>query len=91
MWVMVSARIPGALSGARDVGISYGLVATAACLLPLGPRPLRRYGLPALALALATAWVLDQQVADAGHLVPLGLGAFASRTAWLHTRAPARR
>ncbi|MFJ6775776.1 rhomboid-like protein [Kitasatospora sp. NPDC091257] len=89
MWVMVTARIPGALSRARDVGISYGLVATGACLLALGPRPLRRFGLSALAVALAAAWALDQQLADAGHLVALGLGALASRTAWLRTRAPA--
>ncbi|MFD5433960.1 rhomboid-like protein [Kitasatospora sp. NPDC127067] len=89
MWVMVTARIPGALSRARDVGISYGLVATGACLLALGPRPLRRYGLSALAVALAAAWALDQQLADAGHLVALGLGTLASRTAWLRTRAPA--
>ncbi|MEU9046009.1 MULTISPECIES: rhomboid-like protein [unclassified Kitasatospora] len=87
MWVMLTAHIPGALSRARDVGISYGLVATGACLLALGPVPLRRYGLPALALALATAWALDQQLADAGHLVALGLGVLASRTAWLRARA----
>ncbi|MFG2916061.1 rhomboid-like protein [Kitasatospora sp. NPDC048298] len=90
MWVMVTARIPGALSHARDVGISYGLVSTGACLLALGPLPLRRYGLSALALALATAWALDQQLADAGHLVALGLGVLASRTAWLRTRRPAQ-
>ncbi|MFF2147640.1 rhomboid-like protein [Kitasatospora sp. NPDC058190] len=87
MWVMVTARIPGALSRARDVGISYGLVATVACLLALGPRPLRRYGLSALASALATAWAVDQQLADAGHLVALGLGVLASRTAWVRARA----
>ncbi|MFD8786098.1 rhomboid-like protein [Kitasatospora sp. NPDC059599] len=87
MWVMLSTHIPGALSRARDVGISYGLVATGACLLALGPAPLRRYGLPALALALATAWTLNQQLADAGHLVALGLGVLASRTAWVRTRA----
>ncbi|GHF72091.1 hypothetical protein GCM10018790_57390 [Kitasatospora xanthocidica] len=86
MWVMLTVHIPGALSHARDVGISYGLVATGACLLALGPVPLRRYGLPALALALATAWAVDQQLADAGHLVALGLGVLASRTAWLHRR-----
>ncbi|MFJ8622417.1 rhomboid-like protein [Kitasatospora sp. NPDC093550] len=92
MWVMLTARIPGALSHARDVGISYGLVATGACLLALGPVPLRRYGLPALALALAVAWALDQQLADAGHLVALGLGTLAARTAWLRARAaPAAR
>jgi hypothetical protein len=87
MWVMVTARIPGALSRARDVGISYGLVATVACLLALGPRPLRRYGLSALALALATAWAVNQQLADAGHLIALGLGVLASRTAWVRARA----
>ncbi|MET8628544.1 rhomboid-like protein [Kitasatospora sp. NPDC004669] len=87
MWVMLTARIPGALSRARDVGISYGLVATVACLLALGPRPLRRYGLPALAVALATAWTVNQQLADAGHLVALGLGVLASRTAWVRARA----
>ncbi|MDH6574581.1 rhomboid-like protein [Kitasatospora sp. MAP5-34] len=83
MWVMLVAHIPGALSHARDVGISYGLVATVGGLLGLGSPPLRRYGLPVLALALATAWALDQQLADAGHLVALGLGVLASRTRWL--------
>ncbi|GGU70100.1 rhomboid-like protein [Kitasatospora aureofaciens] len=87
MWVMLVARIPGALSRARDVGISYGLVATAGCLLALGPPALRRYGLPALALALAGAWAADQQLADAGHLVALGLGVLASRSPWLLARA----
>ncbi|MGW2377907.1 rhomboid-like protein [Kitasatospora sp. NPDC001683] len=87
MWVMLIARIPGALSRARDVGISYGLVATAGCLLALGPPVLRRYGLPALALALAGAWATDQQLADAGHLVALGLGVLASRSPWLLARA----
>ncbi|WP_223243309.1 rhomboid-like protein [Streptomyces sp. CBMA123] len=89
MWVMLTARIPGALSRARDVGISYGLVATVGCLLALGPRALRRYGLPALALALAGAWATDQQLADAGHLVALGLGVLAARTPWLRARASA--
>lgn len=83
MWVMLSTGIPGALSHARDVGISYGLVATAGCLLALGPTPLRRYGLPVFALVLAVAWGLDQQLADAGHLIALGLGVLASRTRWL--------
>ncbi|MFH9352333.1 rhomboid-like protein [Kitasatospora sp. NPDC017646] len=87
MWVMLVARIPGALSRARDVGISYGLVATAGCLLALGPPVLRRFGLPALALTLAAAWATDQQLADAGHLVALGLGFLASRSAWLLARA----
>ncbi|MQS17805.1 hypothetical protein F7Q99_37855 [Streptomyces kaniharaensis] len=88
MWVMLSTRIPGALSHARDVGISYGLVATGACLLALGPVPLRRYGLPALTLALATAWAVDQELADAGHLIALGLGVLASRSPWLRQRTP---
>jgi hypothetical protein len=83
MWVMLTARIPGALSRARDVGISYGLVATAGFLLALGPDRLRRYGLPALALLLAAAWALDQELADAGHLIALGIGVLASRSAWL--------
>lgn len=87
MWVMLVAHIPGALSRARDVGISYGLVATATCLLALGPAPLRRYGLPALALALAGAWATNQELADAGHLVAFGLGLLASRSAWLRARA----
>ncbi|MEV7597173.1 rhomboid-like protein [Kitasatospora sp. NPDC089797] len=90
MWLMLTAHIPGALSRERDVGISYGLVATIGCLLALGPRPLRRYGLPALALALAGTWAADQQLADAGHLVALGLGVLASRTAWLRARARPR-
>lgn len=87
MWVMLTARIPGALSRARDVGISYGLVATVGCLLALGPRPLRRYGLPALAVALAGTWAADQQLADAGHLVALGLGVLAACSPWLRTLA----
>ncbi|MFJ9695938.1 rhomboid-like protein [Kitasatospora sp. NPDC101183] len=91
MWVMLVAHIPGALSRARDVGISYGLVATATCLLALGPAPLRRFGLPALALALAGAWATDQQLADAGHLVAFALGLLASRSAWLRVRARTRR
>ncbi|MFD9692782.1 rhomboid-like protein [Kitasatospora sp. NPDC059088] len=90
MWVMLTARIPGALSRARDVGISYGLVATIGCLLALGPRALRRYGLPLLALVLAGAWAADQQLADAGHLVALTLGVVAARTAWLRNRASSR-
>ncbi|WP_280726062.1 rhomboid-like protein [Kitasatospora sp. MAA4] len=90
MWVMLATGIPGALSHARDVGISYGLVATAGCLLALGPRPARRYGLPALALALAVTWGLDQGLADAGHLIALGLGVLASRST-LFRPAPARR
>ncbi|WP_280699807.1 rhomboid-like protein [Kitasatospora sp. GP82] len=80
MWVMITTHIPGALSRARDVGISYGLVATVGALFALGPAPLRRYGLPALALLLATAWALDQELADAGHLIALGLGVLVSRS-----------
>ncbi|MGA5820186.1 rhomboid-like protein [Kitasatospora sp. NPDC094028] len=91
MWAMLTLRIPGALSRARDVGISYGLVATATCLLALGPARLRRYGLPVLALALASAWALDQELADAGHLVAFGLGVLASRTVWIRSRARAPR
>ncbi|MFB7663616.1 rhomboid-like protein [Kitasatospora sp. NPDC056138] len=83
MWVMITTGIPGALSRARDVGISYGLVATAGCLLATGPAKLRRYGLPLLAAALALAWALDQQLADAGHLVALGLGVLTARTPWM--------
>ncbi|MGK4583825.1 rhomboid-like protein [Kitasatospora sp. HPMI-4] len=83
MWVMLTVHIPGALSRARDVGISYGLVATGGFLLALGPDRLRRYGLPALALLLAAAWALDQELADAGHLIALGIGVLASRWAWL--------
>ncbi|WP_244178889.1 rhomboid-like protein [Streptomyces rubellomurinus] len=90
MWAMLATRIPGALSHARDVGISYGLVATATCLLALGPARLRRYGLPVLALALASAWALDQELADAGHLVAFLLGVLASRTSWVRARARAR-
>ncbi|WP_234327145.1 rhomboid-like protein [Streptomyces sp. NRRL WC-3742] len=87
MWAMLVTHIPGALSRARDVGISYGLVATATCLIALGPARLRRYGLPALALALAGAWATDQELADAGHLVAFGLGLLASCSAWLRARA----
>lgn len=97
MWVMLATGIPGALSHARDVGISYGLVATAGCLLALGqgqgespgPAPARRYGLPVLALVLASAWALDQQLADAGHLIALGLGVLAARIRWMR-EAPRR-
>ncbi|MFE2288667.1 rhomboid-like protein [Streptomyces sp. NPDC059443] len=83
MWLMRLAHLPGALSRARDVGISYGLVATAACLLALaGPR-VRRPALTALTVLLAVAWIIDQELADAGHLVALGLGVLGSRTRWL--------
>ncbi|MEE1788314.1 hypothetical protein PUR71_36265 [Streptomyces sp. SP17BM10] len=87
MWFMITTGIPGALSRARDVGISYGLVATGSCLLALGPKPLRRYGLPALAAVLAVAWAVDQELADAGHLIALALGVLASRRPWLRKRA----
>jgi hypothetical protein len=83
MWAMLTVHIPGALSHARDVGISYGLVATAGCLLALGPVRPRRYGVPAAALILATAWGVDQGLADAGHLIALGIGVLLARTPWL--------
>ncbi|MEU8510377.1 rhomboid-like protein [Kitasatospora sp. NPDC048722] len=87
MWGMITTGIPGALSRARDVGISYGLVATGSCLLALGPKPLHRYGLPVLAVALAAAWAVDQELADAGHLIALALGVLASHWPWLRRRA----
>lgn len=90
MWLMKSAHLPGALSRARDVGISYGLVATAACLLALGGRRARRHGLPALAVLLTAAWIIDQELADAGHLVALGLGVLGARTTWLRSAARRR-
>ncbi|WP_157536236.1 rhomboid-like protein [Kitasatospora mediocidica] len=90
MWVMLATGIPGALSHARDVGISYGLVATAGCLLALGPERARRYGLPALALVLAATWAFDQGLADAGHLIALGLGVLASRSTLFRTPEPTR-
>ncbi|MEU2872404.1 rhomboid-like protein [Streptomyces olivoreticuli] len=86
MWLMHLAHLPGVLARARDVGISYGLVATAACLLALGGRRARRYGLPALTAALTVAWIINHELADAGHLVALGLGTLGARTRWL--RAP---
>ncbi|MEV7027220.1 hypothetical protein AB0O00_34445, partial [Kitasatospora sp. NPDC093558] len=52
-----------------------------------------RYGLPALAAALAVACAVDQEVADAGHLIAQLLGALAARSPWLRRRAvrtPAR-
>ncbi|GAA1275817.1 hypothetical protein GCM10009665_73570 [Kitasatospora nipponensis] len=88
MWVMLSTGIPGALSHERDVGISYGLVATVGCLLALGAAPIRYFGLPALALALVVAWALDQQLADAGHLIALGIGVLAAQTGWLRDLPP---
>ncbi|RSO46790.1 hypothetical protein DMH15_06615 [Streptomyces sp. WAC 06725] len=83
VWLMRLAHMPGALARMKDVGISYGLVATVACLLALGGERARRYGLPALAVILAVAWTVNQELADAGHLVALGLGVLASRTRWL--------
>ncbi|WP_324607219.1 rhomboid-like protein [Streptomyces rimosus] len=82
VWLMRLAHVPGALARMQDVGISYGLVATVACLLALGGERARRYGLPALAVTLAVAWTINQELADAGHLVALGLGVLASRTRW---------
>ncbi|WP_229324364.1 rhomboid-like protein [Streptomyces sp. UNOC14_S4] len=90
MWLMKLAHLPGALSRARDVGISYGLVATAACLLALGGHRARRYGLPALTLLLTVAWAVDQELADAGHVVALGLGVLGARSPWLRSRRRVR-
>ncbi|WP_030659626.1 rhomboid-like protein [Streptomyces rimosus] len=88
VWLMRLAHIPGALARMQDVGISYGLVATVACLLALGGKHARRYGLPALAVVLAVAWTVNQELADAGHLVALGLGVLASRTRWFRADVP---
>nr|WP_241779857.1 rhomboid-like protein [Streptomyces natalensis] len=87
MWLMKLAHLPGALSRARDVGISYGLVATASCLLALSGRRVRHYGVPALAGLLTVAWIINQELADAGHLVALGLGILGARTSWLRFAA----
>ncbi|RSO49644.1 hypothetical protein DMH15_02865 [Streptomyces sp. WAC 06725] len=83
VWLMRLMHLPGALARARDVGISYGLVATVACLLALGDVRIRRYGLPVLTVILAAAWTINQELADAGHLVALGLGVLAARNRWL--------
>ncbi|MFD8997729.1 rhomboid-like protein [Streptomyces abikoensis] len=83
MWLMRLAHVPGALTRARDVGISYGLVATTACLLALSSHRIRRYGLAALTTLLTLAWVINHELADAGHLVALGLGVTASHSHWL--------
>ncbi|GAA3028646.1 hypothetical protein GCM10020000_01450 [Streptomyces olivoverticillatus] len=88
MWLMRLAHLPGALTRARDVGISYGLVATVACLLALAGARARRYGLSALAAALTVAWIVNHELADADHLVALGLGVLASRSRWLRTAVP---
>ncbi|KAA6224491.1 hypothetical protein CP973_17875 [Streptomyces albofaciens JCM 4342] len=90
VWLMRLAHLPGALPRMQDVGISYGLVATVACLLALGGDRARRYGLPALTAALAVAWTINQELADAGHLVALGLGVLASRTRWFREGSPER-
>ncbi|MEU1827328.1 MULTISPECIES: rhomboid-like protein [Streptomyces] len=89
MWLMRLVHVPGALTRARDVGISYGLVATVACLLALSGRRARLYGLSALTALLALAWVIDHELADAGHLVALALGVIASRSRWLRDRTTA--
>ncbi|MFF4226574.1 rhomboid-like protein [Streptomyces abikoensis] len=91
MWLMRLAHLPGALTRARDVGISYGLVATTACLLALSSHRTRRYGLAALTTLLTLAWVINHELADAGHLVALGLGVIASRSHWLRDRRTAGR
>ncbi|MDT0453811.1 rhomboid-like protein [Streptomyces hesseae] len=91
MWLMRLAHVPGALTRARDVGISYGLVATVACLLALSSHRTRLYGLPALTTFLTLAWVINHELADAGHLVALGLGILASHSRWLRDRRTAGR
>ncbi|WP_254068798.1 rhomboid-like protein [Streptomyces sp. TM32] len=90
MWLMKLVHLPGVLARARDVGISYGLVATVSCLLPLGGRRARRYGLPALAGLLTVAWIINQELADAGHLVALCLGVLGAHTTWLRSAAQGR-
>ncbi|EST19191.1 hypothetical protein M878_42660 [Streptomyces roseochromogenus subsp. oscitans DS 12.976] len=85
LWLMHVAHLPGVPTRARDVGISYGLVTTGACLLTLADGRLRRYGLPLLAAALTAALLYDQELADAGHLTSLALGTLAARTGWLRT------
>ncbi|MCW7940683.1 hypothetical protein AAW14_01210 [Streptomyces hygroscopicus] len=86
LWLMHVVRLPGVPTRARDVGISYGLVTTAACLLALAGGRLARYGLALLASVLTVALLYDQELADVGHLISLVLGALAARTDWL--RAP---
>jgi hypothetical protein len=85
LWLMHVAHLPGVPTRTRDVGISYGLVTTAACLLGLTVTRIRRYGLPLLATALTAALLYDQELADVGHLASLALGSLAARTAWLRT------
>ncbi|MGW4568147.1 rhomboid-like protein [Streptomyces sp. NPDC004561] len=85
LWLMHVVHLPGVPTRTRDVGISYGLVTTAACLLGLTVGRLRRYGLPLLAAVLTAALLYDQELADVGHLASLALGSFAARTAWLRT------
>ncbi|MFI9723222.1 rhomboid-like protein [Streptomyces sp. NPDC052396] len=90
LWLMRLAHLlPGILTRARDVGISYGLVATLGCLLALGGRRARLYGVPALAVLLLGAWTVDQELADAGHVVALFLGVAGSGTRWLRLPDPA--
>ncbi|WP_369393395.1 rhomboid-like protein [Streptomyces sp. CG1] len=86
LWLMHVVHLPGVPTRTRDVGISYGLVTTAACLLTLAAGRLRRYGLPLLAMTLTAALLYDQELADVGHLASLALGSLAARTVWL--RAP---
>lgn len=91
LWLMHVVHLPGVPTRTRDVGISYGLVTTAACLLALAAGRLRRYGLPLLATVLTAALLYDQELADVGHLVSLALGSLAARTVWLRTPSgPAR-
>ncbi|WP_199829136.1 rhomboid-like protein [Streptomyces rimosus] len=90
VWLMMLAHLSGSLPVARDIGISYGLAATASCLLALGTRRARRHGLPALAVLLTIAWYINQELADAGHLLAVGLGALGARTPWLRSAAQRR-
>ncbi|MEV5599733.1 rhomboid-like protein [Streptomyces sp. NPDC052496] len=86
VWLMGHADLPTPCARDHDVGISYGLVATVAYLMSLVGERTRRYGLRALAMALAAAWAVNQELADAGHLVALGLGALAARSRWARSR-----
>lgn len=89
LWVAHATRVLHVPTRARDVGISYGLVTTGACLLALAGGRLRRHALPLLAVALAVACAVDQALADAGHLISVGLGVLAAGTPWLRDRAAA--
>ncbi|MFJ9848111.1 protein kinase [Streptomyces sp. NPDC101150] len=89
LWLVRIAHLHGIPARARDVGISYGLVTTGACLLAQTPGHLRRYGLPLLAVLLTGACLYDPRLADAGHLISLALGALAAHSLTLRTTAGA--